>query len=84
MLLYNEDVALIYNHIGGGHLGRDKTLEKICSRFFWKNMGDDIRRFLLTCDVCQRTSDAKFVKVDAALHPIPIKPNVWSQVFQTP
>ena len=47
-------------------------------------MGDDIRRFLMTCDVCQRTNDAKFVKVDAALHPIPIKPNVWSQVFQTP
>ena len=27
----------------GGHLGGDKTVEKICSRFHWKKMTEDIR-----------------------------------------
>ena len=27
----------------GGHFGRDRTLEKATSRFFWEDMYDDIR-----------------------------------------
>ncbi|KAL5503515.1 hypothetical protein EMCRGX_G010476 [Ephydatia muelleri] len=43
-------------------------------------MGDDIRSFVQICDTCQRSNDAKFVKTDASLHPIPIKSRVWDQV----
>ena len=43
-------------------------------------MGDDIRSFVRICDTCQRSNDAKFVKTDASLHPIPIKSRVWDQV----
>ena len=67
----------------GGHFGRDKTLEKITSRVYWENMADDIRQFVKNCETCQRVNDAKFVKVDAALHPIPVKSEVWNQVHST-
>jgi hypothetical protein len=64
----------------GGHLGRDKTLEKISSRFYWRpNMTDDVKDFVSKCERCQRTND-KFTKPGSVLHPIPIEPEVWKQV----
>lgn len=65
----------------GGHLGKDKTTDKICSRFYWGHgMHADIQEFVKTCDKCQRVND-KFQKPTAVLHPIPVKPQVWQQVY---
>ena len=50
----------------GGHLGRDKTREKVSSRFFWKTLMKDVDEFVKTCDVCQSTNGAKFCGIDAA------------------
>ena len=44
-------------------------------------MVNEIREFVITCDVCQRNNDVKFIKADAALHPIPAKSKVWYQVY---
>ena len=64
----------------GGHLGRDKTLHKICSRFYWKpDMTGDIKKFIETCDVCQRVND-KFSKPSTELCPIPVESEIWQQV----
>ena len=61
----------------GGHLGRDKTLEKISGRFYWRsNMTNDVKDFVTLCERCQRTND-KFTKPGSVLHPIPIEPEVW-------
>ena len=68
----------VFVHVGS-HLGRDKTIQKISSRFFWKNINEDIRIFVQHCDKCQRTN-AKFSKSNAKLHPIVPIPNVWHQV----
>lgn len=38
---------------GGGHLGLDKTYDKIRTRYFWFNMYKDVANFLEKCDVCQ-------------------------------
>ena len=79
-IIRHQLIKIAYFTLGGGHLGRDKTLEKISSKFYWKDMGDDIRLFVRICDTCQRSNDAKFVKTDASLLPIPIKSRVWDQV----
>lgn len=63
----------------GGHFGRDKTLEKICSRFHWRNMVEEIREYVKKCPQCQRMN-ANFIKSNAKLHPIPVQPKVWYQV----
>lgn len=60
-------------------MGRDKTLSKICSRFYWKGMCDDIKEYIKQCDKCQRMN-CKFQKSNAELHSVPVKPQVWSQV----
>ncbi|KIH54937.1 hypothetical protein ANCDUO_14914 [Ancylostoma duodenale] len=40
--------------IDGGHRGITKTLAKIRSRFYWKNMNDQIKTFVRNCVICQK------------------------------
>ena len=54
--------------------------QNIRKRFYWEGMSNDIRNYIKSCDVCQRTNDAKFVKAGYELHPIPVKPVVWNMV----
>ena len=72
-------LAMIHFLTAGGHLGRDKTLEKV-SRFYWKEISNDIKNYIKLYDICQRTNDAKFVKAGCELHPIPVKAEVWNMV----
>ena len=65
-----------------GHLGRDKTVQKVTERFYWKTVWTDVHHLIRECLVCQQTNDAKFVKSNSSLHPIPVKSKVWSQVLQ--
>ena len=70
-------LCFLQNTKVGAHLGRDKTEDNIVARFHWKDMVNEICEFVKTCDVCQRNNDVKFIKADAALHPIPVKSKVW-------
>ena len=56
---------------GGGHFGRDKTLRKICSRFYWRDMTKHIKEYVNTCEQCQKAANPKMIKKTAVLHPIP-------------
>ncbi|KIH57143.1 integrase core domain protein [Ancylostoma duodenale] len=42
------------NCLDGGHLGINKTLHKIRSRFYWRKMNHDIASFVRCCPVCQK------------------------------
>ena len=64
---------------GGGHFGRDKTLQKICSRFYWRDMTKHIKEYVNTCEQCQK-ANPKMIKETAVLHPIPVKTEVWHQI----
>ena len=54
-------------HATGGHFGRDKSIDKVCSRVYWgKNMTAEIMDYVKRCDVCQRVND-RFHKPPATL-----------------
>lgn len=42
--------------LGGGHLGRDKTLTKISERHYWLGMVEDVKNFCKSSDKCQRAN----------------------------
>lgn len=44
----------LHNSRTAGHLGREKTLSKVRSRFYWPGMSTDIARWCQTCIVCAR------------------------------
>ncbi|XP_070188629.1 uncharacterized protein [Littorina saxatilis] len=37
-----------------GHLGTKKTHDRLWQSFYWPGMGGDIRRYVQSCDACQR------------------------------
>ena len=39
-----------------GHVGLQKTLYNVRQKFYWKGMDDDIKRYVQTCEKCQRTT----------------------------
>ena len=48
----------VYVSDAGGYLGRNKTIEKICSRFYWgRNMHKEIHDHIRSCERCQRNND---------------------------
>lgn len=42
-------------------------------------MTSDVKKFIETCDICQRVND-KFTKPSVELHPIPVESEIWQQV----
>lgn len=66
-LLYLEDRLVIPNdatlkiqlikqaHLAVGHLGFLKTYHKVKDQFFWPGLNGDVKLFVQSCDVCQRT-----------------------------
>src|SRR5216117_2346329 len=45
---------MTHNHEMGGHFGMDTTYNKIADRYYWKGMYDDIKKYVKSCDTCQR------------------------------
>jgi len=43
---YHEDMI-------AGHMGMTRTRNRICSRYFWPNMTEEINRFVRSCPSCQ-------------------------------
>lgn len=43
-----------HDSLTGGHVGRDKTLDKAMSLGWWPYMRDDIDRWVNSCEACQR------------------------------
>ena len=58
------------NHDGiAGHLGYKKTLAKVTKSYYWEKMAPDIKKFVDTCEACQR-SKGSTQKQFGTLNPI--------------
>ncbi|CAC5400658.1 unnamed protein product [Mytilus coruscus] len=52
--LKSEILTMLHNDSCSGHLGINRTLARIRSRFFWPNLKQDVTRWCETCSVYQR------------------------------
>ncbi|XP_075723904.1 uncharacterized protein LOC142765981 [Rhipicephalus microplus] len=48
-------MKLAHDGIMAGHLGAQKTKDKIQEEFFWPGVTADVKRFVASCDICLRT-----------------------------
>ena len=55
----NLTIAELHNKETAGHLGVDKTLERVKSRFFWINLSRDVKKFVGECHGCQKVKPPK-------------------------
>ena len=44
---------LLHNHPTGAHLGVDKIFEKLRDQYYWSQIFEDVKQYILTCDQCQ-------------------------------
>ena len=53
--LREKVMKLAHDTVMSGHQGCKKTKDRIWSNFWWSGMGDDVKRYCRSCDICQRT-----------------------------
>jgi len=68
---HNIDIA--------GHPGIDKTLDAIMHLYYWSKMGKDVRKYILTCDLCQRNKSSN-QQPAGLLQPLPTPTHRWEKV----
>jgi transposase InsO family protein len=56
----------------GAHLGFRKIYDKLYQRFFWQHMFSDVKKFLMSCEVCQRVKVPHLRPAGAPLHALPV------------
>jgi len=62
-----------------GHLGIDKTTEAIMRNFYWQKMGKDIKRYIQTCDTCQRNKASNQIPA-GLLQPLSTPGKRWKEI----
>ena len=48
-------LEVAHDSILGGHLGMQKTGDRVLSNFYWPGIHGDVERYCQSCDICQRT-----------------------------
>lgn len=58
----------------GGHLGVNKTYNKIRSKYKWSNQYKSVKNFVKSCDLCQRNKSSKYTKMPLTITSTASKP----------
>jgi hypothetical protein len=61
------------------HFGAEKTYLKLSRNYYWPNMLKDIKNYVASCDICQK-SKPKTHAPYGYLIPIPIPANPWEKI----
>lgn len=62
-----------------GHRGIDTTMERIQRSYYWPGMHKTVRRYIATCDTCQRTK-ASNAKPAGLLQPLQLATERWQSI----
>lgn len=62
-----------------GHLGVNKTLHNVKRYYYWPNLHTQVKRYVLTCDSCQRNKSSN-QKPAGAYMPLQIPTRNWESV----
>ena len=65
--------------VSPGHAGRDKTLERVLRRFWWKRATEDVGRWVASCNTCQSVRPRNCYP-DGLLNPHTIPTRLWQVV----
>ena len=68
-----------HDTVTSGHLGIDKTLEQVTRNFYWPKMARNIRKYVKSCDECQRNKVVNQLPV-GQLQPLEYPQQRWEQV----
>lgn len=65
-----------HNQPAAGHLGVRKTVARVCRNYYWPGMYRDIKKYVLSCESCQKYKASQLSPAGEMLTRIPDEP--WS------
>lgn len=68
-----------HSTLAAGHSGYLRTLNRLARNFAWPGMRRDVKRFVASCDQCQR-NNYETVHPPGLLQPLPVPDNVWVDI----
>ena len=68
-----------HDNIIAGHLGVDKTYENIARHFYWPKLIKDVKRYIKSCDTCQRNKPTN-QNPAGLLQPLDIPTKRWERI----
>jgi hypothetical protein len=76
-----REVVIRHAHesLSSGHTGRDKTLERVLRRFYWRGAAEDVGTWVTSCAVCQSVRP-RGTYPDGLLNPHSIPNRPWQDV----
>ncbi|KAJ0704368.1 putative nucleotidyltransferase, Ribonuclease H [Helianthus annuus] len=77
--LQKDIINLCHASSMGGHSGVHATTQRIRGMFKWKGLHKQVRHFIRTCDVCQRTKSEN-VAYPGLLQPLPVPKHIFSDI----
>jgi hypothetical protein len=77
--LKNEVMFMEHDDLSHGHPGTLKTKVYVTAKYYWKNMGKEIERYVRTCEKCQRNKTRQS-KPPGLLHSLPIPETRWKDI----
>ncbi|KAH0737522.1 hypothetical protein KY290_036227 [Solanum tuberosum] len=63
----------------GGHAGISRTFHRLSSNFYWSGMRQDVKQFVLTCQICQQMKDT-CSRPSGLLLPLPIPSAIFEDI----
>ena len=81
-LIYRDEIlSLAHDTLLAGHLGVNKTYQKVVTHFYWPGVQKDVRNFCKTCHVCQLVGKPNQNIVKFPLKPIPAFDEPFSRIL---
>ena len=68
----DEILSLAHDGPLGGHLGVNKTYDRILRNYFWPGLKKDVKQHCRCCHICQVAGKPNQSIVPAPLYPIPV------------
>jgi transposase InsO family protein len=74
-----ERITFEYHDVPtAGHPGREKTYLNLSRDFYWNNQYKFVRKYVRTCEICQRVKPSS--SSQAPLHSLPVPQDCWNSV----
>ena len=80
-ILVEKVIEMAHESLLSGHQGIARTTNRILAEFYFPQLNDRVKRFMRSCDLCQRCSSKKKVGGIVPLQSMPIASNAFDVVY---
>ncbi|KAK0147995.1 Retrovirus-related Pol polyprotein from transposon 412 [Merluccius polli] len=77
----NDILCMAHDNHFSGHLGINKTSDRILRQFFWPGLKADVAKYCKSCHICQVTGKPNQLIPPAPLQPIPVMTEPFEHVI---